>query len=648
MTTVLVDFVRWLNTAPGWLPVLVSVGLKATALLVLAWLASLLFRRSSAAMRHVVWTVALAGSLALPLLLPVMPRWPLPVLPLDASASSAVAAAPELGAPGLAEPPSPAGGRETTSAPRPAPAAAWRVDATTVLVTVWAVVAITLLLRLAWGIVRVRRFARRDAEGEPWLPLARDLAARSGVAGRVTFATGRPDAMPMTWGFVRPVVLVPEGAEAWPEARLSTVLLHELAHVRRYDCLTQTLAGAVCAVYWFNPLAWLAAGRLVAERERACDDAVLAAGADGGDYAEQLLDVARAMRPHGVLTWASVSMARRSQLEGRLLAILDPDLPRRVPTRAAAAVLVLCLGVLVPSLAAVQLAPRADAGLVLPSPSSLMDEAVADTAAQATPPPQAGQSVPAPRPMPTPTPTPMPTPGAGRASGSDGESRRPVDQKVIDALTAAMKDTDLEVREHAVMALGRLRDKRATPALTAALADSSADVRENAAQALGQARDAAAVAPLVAALKDTDADVREQAAFALSQLRDPAAAPALAGLLADKEAQVRERAAFALGQIRDPAAVDGLILALKDPSPDVQEQAAFALSQIRDKRAVDPLIALLSGGGSPDAREHAAFALGQIRDPRATDALMAAMKDTHADVRKAAAFALSQVIGRDQ
>jgi beta-lactamase regulating signal transducer with metallopeptidase domain len=136
---------------------------------------------------------------------------------------------------------------------------------------------------------------------------------------------------------------------AW--ARLRAVLLHELAHVARYDCLTQTIAGAVCAIYWFNPLAWIAASRLVAERERACDDAVLAGGADGPEYAEQLLDVARTPRPHGVLTWATVAMARRSQLEGRLLAILDPDLPRRVPTRAVAAAFVVFLCVVVPSLA---------------------------------------------------------------------------------------------------------------------------------------------------------------------------------------------------------------------------------------------------------------------------------------------------------
>jgi hypothetical protein len=65
------------------MPFLANAVLKATALLVVAWLASLPFRRSSAAMRHMVWILALVGSLAQPLLLPVMPRWPLPLLPQE-------------------------------------------------------------------------------------------------------------------------------------------------------------------------------------------------------------------------------------------------------------------------------------------------------------------------------------------------------------------------------------------------------------------------------------------------------------------------------------------------------------------------------------------------------------------------------------
>ena len=128
-----------------------------------------------------------------------------------------------------------------------------------------------------------------------WAPLGERLAQSLGIERPVTFLSGDEDAMPMACGLVRARVLLPAEADDWPIERQRVVLLHELAHVKRRDCLTQMLAHLACATYWFNPLVWLAARRLRAERERACDDLVLAAGTRGSDYADHLLDIARSL-----------------------------------------------------------------------------------------------------------------------------------------------------------------------------------------------------------------------------------------------------------------------------------------------------------------------------------------------------------------
>src|SRR4029078_1878007 len=189
-----------------------------------------------------------------------------------------------------------------------------------------------------------------------WLDEAQALAWMLELR-TVRFLRGGAGTMPLAFGIFRPSVVMPMDADTWPAHRLRVVLLHELAHVKRRDCLTHLVAQLACAAYWFNPLAWMAARRLRVERERACDDLVLAAGTRGSDYADQLLDIARVMqagRFPAVLAGASLAMAKRSQLEGRLMAILDPTIPRRALGRVRAGLVFATFAILVVPVAAVQ------------------------------------------------------------------------------------------------------------------------------------------------------------------------------------------------------------------------------------------------------------------------------------------------------
>lgn len=126
-----------------------------------------------------------------------------------------------------------------------------------------------------------------------WLTLLDQLRRQLAVRRRVQLRQCQSSLAPLTWGALRPVLLVPLESGDWLDKRRRLVLLHELAHVRRWDWLTQLVAHVACAAYWFNPLVWWVARQMRIERERACDDIVLASGARASDYARELLALAR-------------------------------------------------------------------------------------------------------------------------------------------------------------------------------------------------------------------------------------------------------------------------------------------------------------------------------------------------------------------
>jgi beta-lactamase regulating signal transducer with metallopeptidase domain len=335
----------WYLTPPDLRYGAIALAMIAKSALILVGAAAivLMLRRSSAAVRHGIWTSALAATLALPLLSVTLPAWSWAVLPtattpvIEPAAhidlvsiptpNQMTARMPEINAaipPVATSVPAPARAvAASASMPIPARPArpVWPWIAAIWMFGACIVLSIPMLGRLLLGRT-IRRANRLDHD--EWAGLKATLAVRR----RVDLYQGDRAQMPMTWGLLRPVVLIPNEFDVWTPERRRDVLLHELAHVRRFDCLTQALAQLACAAYWFNPLAWIAAARMRVERERACDDLVLTLGGLPSEYAGSLLEMARKLRSGRAAALAAVSMARPSQLEGRLLAVLDPNRPR--------------------------------------------------------------------------------------------------------------------------------------------------------------------------------------------------------------------------------------------------------------------------------------------------------------------------------
>jgi beta-lactamase regulating signal transducer with metallopeptidase domain/HEAT repeat protein len=667
------------ETASAGLSVLMILA-KATVVLVAALVVTRAMERGSAISRHLVWFVSL-GAL---LLIPALASWSplrLAILPPDAFPSGVATPAVTTPAPDVAAPSAAASRGVTTPAPSVpnveatvntvrnivSPKMQWFgiLSDPKVLFAIWATVAVMFASWLAYGAYTVHRIIRRSRvlDAPDWMNPLWEVADRLELASAPRLVRSEDAKMPFACGLLRPTIVLPAECDSWTLDRRRAVLLHELAHIRRRDLVGHTVGRFACALYWFHPLVWTAAKRLRSESERACDDLALTCGARASDYAEHLLDIVTGVRHHATPAVA-LAMARRKEFEGRMLAILDPELRRGAPSRkqtvglvGGLAVLSLVVGAAVPVARAADVSGNrnlvADSNATATDTPSFLDEEMAqsvrtverqetrervstrtDSVKQRR---DLGNAVGA---------------GAGAAAGAAvgaaiGKSVGQIVEGVVgasvsaslsstEALTAAIKTPNAKQ--------GRSDDR---PALLATVlkSDTSAALRRVAAWGLANYADneVAAEALAGALRRDADVSVREMAAWALADAhKNSTVIDALStALRRDASSKVRASAAWALGNIGDRDAVEALAAALDDSSRGVRLRAVWAIGNSEPKTAPKAVLALLSDKDA-EVRQLAAWALFNIQDPDAVPALDAAMRrETDRETQRALIRALA-------
>jgi BlaR1 peptidase M56/HEAT repeat protein len=434
--------------------------LKVTIALVVSLLAALVARRATASTRHAILLAGLAISMAMPFLSFALPRVEVATVRrpmLSAALRAADAASAFEAAPGR---------------PRSSP-------------YVYGFLLVAAVRAVSYA--RAWRLARRAKPFGDGIRITRELQQPA------TFAR---------------LILLPDEARSWSGERLEAVLRHERAHLARRDGLAQLLADAACAMYWFHPLAWLAARWAALERERACDDIVLAAGIEPAAYAATLLDVAR----HAASL--APAMAERTHLGRRIESILDGGINRRPSRLGTAAAVVLTLLIVLPV-----------AALTSQSEPDLLGDALSSPFSERLDGPIAFTNVPI----------------AGR------------DAEVIAILRheAARRPSsriDL-VPERARWALARVRNGAVIEPALEALHDGDWRIRTYAAWTLAVARTPRATEPLIEQLRESNWRVRAMATTALAEIADPRAASAMRDALDDPAWQVRAEAVRYFGAI---------------------------------------------------------------------------------------------------
>ena len=300
---------------------MLALVIKATLLLTVALVAVRLARRVRASLRHAMLLAALAMLLALPVGVLLLPAFELAVLP--AQNASAGAAPRDTAAEVAAASPDRSSSRSGNQHPDAAnsrnPERPLR-NPETLLAIIWAGGTLAVLVSLAVGIIRVQHLRRSALPSLEQRPLLTLLATQADVRAPVDLVVHEALRAPITCGVFRQSVLLPIDVPEWRQPDVARALVHELEHVKRHDWATHVAARAVCALYWFHPLVWMAYRQLCLEAEHACDDAVVARE-ENTMYAEQLVTLARRMAAGPAV--AVLGMAHRSDLAVRVAAVLD-------------------------------------------------------------------------------------------------------------------------------------------------------------------------------------------------------------------------------------------------------------------------------------------------------------------------------------
>lgn len=196
------------------------------------------------------------------------------------------------------------------------------------LVAIWSVGLIVLLSRIFFGLYGAHRLTRQGQRisGSSWRQLLNRFLEAISIKRKISLFSHKNVNIPLTWGVIKPVVILPAESRNWTQDQRSSALFHELSHIKRGDFLVKILARCSVALYWFNPLSWFAFRMMKKEQEKACDELVLKAGVKPSTYAVNLLSIKKAGQFHWNPPTAALGAVGKSQLNERLIAILKHQL----------------------------------------------------------------------------------------------------------------------------------------------------------------------------------------------------------------------------------------------------------------------------------------------------------------------------------
>ncbi len=319
-----------------WLERLSEYMIKSTLVLSFAILLAYLCRKQPASLRHFILSVSLIGLLIFPLLSTVHSGWKTGLLPswtsetkisstLDVAVISQSAKTMAIKMENTPEESQSHGSKNAIQSTWPGitDTRLWNLVRYSLLV-IWLSGLIFILVKQIFGLYGAYKLTEEaeDLKSSFWRHLLNRFLEAVSVKKKVNLFQHKKVRVPLTWGWLRPVVIMPDESKSWTAEQRESALFHELSHVKRGDFLVIMLARISLGLYWFNPLSWLVFQLMKKEQEKACDELVLKTGIKPSTYAANLLSIRRSMQMPWNPPSAVLGAIGRSQLNDRLLTIL--------------------------------------------------------------------------------------------------------------------------------------------------------------------------------------------------------------------------------------------------------------------------------------------------------------------------------------
>jgi len=289
----------------SWLGIVLNTTVQGSVIIGAAIIVTVFWRNASASVRHCIAAFALVSLLIVPVTSVLMPSWGISLFTISYS----VPAVPHVY---IGQPSAYTGetqaviiSNEVSDIEIPVSSAplyratilsdilttAKHIHWSVFLFLVWLSGVIYLLIRLLRSLLKIR-FLTADARMLSGEQLT-DCKRRIVLDKNIELAENASAVIPMTVGWRKPIILVPVGFTEWNAKQRESIFLHELAHIKRNDCLTTALAVGAYIINWFNPLVWWTLHQFYLEREKACDDIVVSSGTKPAEYAGHLLELIR-------------------------------------------------------------------------------------------------------------------------------------------------------------------------------------------------------------------------------------------------------------------------------------------------------------------------------------------------------------------